>query len=524
MYAIPEITFAGATEVVQGSQHALSIGTQHFLVDMGGVMGKNDLETRLKSVYPLPHSIKGIILTHGHFDHYGKLSRFIESFGYRGPVYGTQPTLDIWSKMGRKHKNTRVDFHNEMVKNILMGKIGRHEMNFLGMEPLHEDAYDRATKLNFDQRINTIEYWQHMLGTHMDSGIEGQRDLGIPVKYEEKIQLTPEVSFTLHKASHIIGSAQVFFQYVKGGSEQRILFTGDIGPSNMLYSNPAVIEDLDCMVFDATNGDISSDSYVDPMIQVKEIINSTMRRKGQAYFATFTVDRLQKVAHMIKKLYQRGDIPRDVKYVIDSPSGVQMTNLYQEYARDYLDNMSILDKDSPFVISAKDTIGRNARRSRVNSKYADPMVILSAPGMISEECNGRLMRYLTTLKQKGDRIYRPNMGINDARNSLVLCGYQAEELGQRLRDSISNPDIDHIHIKGKRYPLRAQIHNLRYLSGHMYKDQAKDFIKAANPKKLILVHAEDDTRHHLAEYLADTGVISGDRIYCPKLFDRIRVQ
>lgn len=523
MDVTPTITFAGATEVVQGSQHALSIGNNHFLVDMGGVMGSDDLELRLKSVYPLPHSIKAIILSHGHFDHYGKLSRFIESFGYRGPVYGTQPTLDIWSKMGRKHKkNVQMEHHNTVIKNIINGKIGEPELAFLGITPSKVDAYDVATRLNEKERKDTMHYWNMIMHNHMDSGITAQRDLGVPVGYEEKIQLLPDLSFTLYRSSHIIGSAQVLFEYGKGKNPKRVLFTGDLGPKNMLYSDPDIPTDLDCIVFDATNGDISSESYEDPMNKVKDIINSTMQRKGQAYFATFTVDRMQKIALMIKELYKNGEIPRNIKYVIDSPSGVRMTTLYEEHA-EYLDNLDITTGDSPFVISSKDNIGRNARRSRMNSKYADPMVIISAPGMFSDDCDGRLMRYLTQVKQKGD-MNKPNYGIEDPRNSLVICGYQAEELGQTLRDSIENPDLDHIWYKGIRYNLKAQVHNLQYLSGHMYKDQAKDFLKRAKPKQVVLVHAEDNTRHHLAEYLADTGIISGDRIYCPKLFDQVRLQ
>ncbi|MFW5991126.1 MAG: MBL fold metallo-hydrolase, partial [Candidatus Nanoarchaeia archaeon] len=93
----PRILFGGATGVVQGSHYIFSIGDAHVAIDMGGLHKQtSDIEKRLSSVFPLPHALQAVILTHCHFDHMGKLDRFIGNFGYRGPIYGTPPTQEIW--------------------------------------------------------------------------------------------------------------------------------------------------------------------------------------------------------------------------------------------------------------------------------------------------------------------------------------------------------------------------------------------------------------------------------------------
>ena len=38
--------------------------------------------------------IDAVLLTHGHFDHTGYLPLLVK-YGFNGPVYGTNPTLDI---------------------------------------------------------------------------------------------------------------------------------------------------------------------------------------------------------------------------------------------------------------------------------------------------------------------------------------------------------------------------------------------------------------------------------------------
>src|SRR3546814_12832387 len=87
--------FLGAASTVTGSKYLVDTGDRKILIDCGLFQGLKEL--RLKSWEYLPVEVSKIdvvLLTHGHLDHTGYLPRLVKQ-GYNGPIYGTNPTLDI---------------------------------------------------------------------------------------------------------------------------------------------------------------------------------------------------------------------------------------------------------------------------------------------------------------------------------------------------------------------------------------------------------------------------------------------
>ena len=85
------LKFLGAAGTVTGS----SFWLDEILIDLGMFQGGNDLE-KLNHVAPqLDVSVlKGVILTHAHLDHCGRLPWLIK-MGYKGPIYMTAATGDL---------------------------------------------------------------------------------------------------------------------------------------------------------------------------------------------------------------------------------------------------------------------------------------------------------------------------------------------------------------------------------------------------------------------------------------------
>ena len=89
------IHFLGAAGTVTGSKYLLDTGDRKILIDCGLFQGLKEL--RLKNwEYPPVNvtEIDAVLLTHGHLDHTGYLPRLVKQ-GFKGPIYGTYPTLDI---------------------------------------------------------------------------------------------------------------------------------------------------------------------------------------------------------------------------------------------------------------------------------------------------------------------------------------------------------------------------------------------------------------------------------------------
>jgi len=85
------LEFHGATEGVTGSCHQISFEKESLLIDCGIFQGK---EARKHSDLTINFDIstlKGLILTHAHLDHIGRLP-YLLAGGYSGPIYTSIPT------------------------------------------------------------------------------------------------------------------------------------------------------------------------------------------------------------------------------------------------------------------------------------------------------------------------------------------------------------------------------------------------------------------------------------------------
>lgn len=90
-----KIHFLGATGDVTGSAYQVVTKHASILVDCGMFQGgqkekaKNRREGQIEG-----GRLDAVLLTHGHLDHIGRLP-ILTRKGYEGPIFATQPTIDI---------------------------------------------------------------------------------------------------------------------------------------------------------------------------------------------------------------------------------------------------------------------------------------------------------------------------------------------------------------------------------------------------------------------------------------------
>ena len=78
---------------------------------------------------------------------------------------------------------------------------------------------------------------------------------------------------------------------------------------------------------------------------------------------------------------------------------------------------------------------------------------------------------------------------------MAFVGYQAE--GTRGRELIDGADTIRIH--GKDIAVRAAVTRLEAYSAHADEDELVRWVAEAEPKRIVLVHGEDDARTALAD-------------------------
>src|SRR4029450_3877188 len=89
------IHFLGATGDVTGSAYHVVTKHASLLVDCGLFQGGKKEKAKNRREAERGGGRWGwVILSHGHLDHVGRLPLLTKK-GYQGPIYATQPTIDI---------------------------------------------------------------------------------------------------------------------------------------------------------------------------------------------------------------------------------------------------------------------------------------------------------------------------------------------------------------------------------------------------------------------------------------------
>jgi metallo-beta-lactamase family protein len=125
--------------------------------------------------------------------------------------------------------------------------------------------------------------------------------------------------------------------------------------------------------------------------------------------------------------------------------------------------------------------------SRALNDLKAPAIIISASGMCEA---GRVLHHL-------------KHNIEDARNTILFVGYQAENtLGRRLVDGIPR-----VKIFGDEFTVRAQVYALEGFSAHADRRELFEWVKAtrASLRGVFVVHGDEARAQTFAGALRSLG-------------------
>ena len=457
---MPYIQFLGAAGTVTGSKHLIntaydSSGKQGFqvLIDCGLFQGQKEWRERNWQDTPVPaREIDAVVLTHAHLDHCGWIPRLVKE-GFRGPIYATQPTIDLCSVVLPDSGHLQEEdaaFYNKR-------KVSKHDPAL----PLYtlEEAQD------------CLKYFK-------------------PVMVEQTTQLSPELAFRFVHAAHILGSCMAEITLQTNGRSRRLLFTGDIGrvrdseiaPGKVVHSGPQENETADVLIMESTYGNRQHPD-IDPRPELARLIRDTAKRGGSVIVPAFAVERTQKFLFILKELMETGQIPRLPVYC-DSPMAIKAVDIFLKHSEEYTPQAAdLIRKYGSPVEWPGFTFAQTAEQSKKINESHYPSIIVSSSGMVT---GGRILHHLA-------------QRLPDPKNLVIFIGFQAPG----TRGATIKNGAPEVKIFGQFVPIRAQVAAIEQFSDHADPPEMLEWLRTFKnkPDATYLVHGEPAASSQLRDLM-----------------------
>lgn len=301
----------------------------------------------LKSMNLEPADLDAVILSHTHLDHTGFVP-YLYAYGYKGPVYCTEPTRDLMIMLQRDYLN---------IVNRYAGVNAPYSVKDIHEELLHT----------------------------------------VTIGYNEVVDIAPDVKLTFYNAGHILGSSMIHLHIDNG--LHNLVYTGDFkfGFTRLCNNANNLFPRVESLFMESTYGgklDVLPDRR-ETDENLISVIKEVTDKGGKVLIPAFAVGRSQEVMLVLEDAFQRGElkVPVYLDGMILEASAVHTA--YPEYLRNTL-KRKVLSNQSPFECEIFEVA--SDRQAIIDG---GPCVFISTSGMLS---GGPIMEYLRQLSNDSKNV------------------------------------------------------------------------------------------------------------------------
>jgi metallo-beta-lactamase family protein len=463
-----KVIFLGAMHEVTGSCTLVEACGVKFIVDCGMEQGRDSFENQTLPVSP--GDVDFVLLTHAHIDHSGNLPLLYKN-GFKGTVYATDATCDLCDIMLRD--SAHIQMQEAEYKTRKQKRAGDGEA---------APVYDIAD-------------------------VEGLLKTLHPCRYGERLTPADGITVRFTDIGHLLGSACIEIWLREGGTEKKIVFSGDVGNKNQpLIRDPSFVEDADYVVIESTYGNREHDAKrPDYAGYLAGMIQKTLDGGGNLVIPSFAVGRTQEILYFIREIKEKGLVHGHdgFRVIVDSPLAVEATNIFLRAKPEYLDDEArALMKAGINPISFKGLeVSVSGDESKAINTDPEPKIIISASGM----CNaGRIRHHLK------HNLWRPECAV-------LFVGYQAEgTLGRILSDGVKE-----VKLFGDVIAVKAEIGMLTGISGHADRSGLLEWLGGfkGKPFQVFVNHGDDESCTDFVRTLTEELGYRADAPFSGSIYD-----
>jgi metallo-beta-lactamase family protein len=385
-----------------------------------------------------PKSISAVLLSHAHIDHSGALP-VLSRYGFSGKVHLTRASADL--------------------AGIMLQDAARIQESDCSYVNRKERRRGKQCIRPFFDSDDVTAIVRRFVGA----------------QYRDNIKIASRVTASFHDAGHILGSAAVQVKHTARGNTTTVLFSGDLGRSNMpILRDPEPPPPCDILILESTYGDRLHEQAGEEMKKkAQELIARAKTHRSKIIVPAFAVGRTQELVMRIKELVAESRID-PLPIYIDSPLAAKATEIFRKHPECYDDETyrTFTSDGDPFAARYIRFVSTLEESKRLN-QMKGPCVIIASSGMCE---GGRVLHHL-------------KHAIQDEANVIVFVGFQAEHtLGRKLVEG-----WDVVPIFGVPTPRRAQIVKFNGLSAHADRNDLLAYVRAIDPlpSKIFIVHGEE---------------------------------
>lgn len=458
---------------VTGSENILRFKDNHdeeicILVDCGMLQEVN-INTFSKENVDFNFDIKkvkGVLITHAHNDHVGKLPCLIKA-GYDGKVYMS--------------KETALFLENVLLDNL---KIHREEAKKMNKKPLYDEG-------DIQKVIDLLE----------------------PLDYKKLYKISyngVNVEFTLYRNNHILGASSIWLRLGKEFEKINFVFSGDYNKANELLKKEvhtpkrAIKAKNINIVLESTYGATKREEKTNFNDFEEQIIEAVLNKK-KVLIPINALHKAQEVLEIIRKiklqmLEEKKEFP---KVYLDGKLAIKHTYTYA----------GILKKNykPSGLIEIYDAASRNEAIENPNA------LILATAGMMS---NGPVVQYMKKLlADQNTKIIIVSYCAEGTvgRKLLEKVEYirNARKIGKKEKEINKI-----INLFGKELFVNADVEKVTSLSTHARQEELMDFLKNFNKRNIssvLLNHGEEIVREKFKKIIEEELDINEEKIH---LFDK----
>jgi len=462
-----KIRFIGAARTVTGSCYHFQANDTNLLIDCGMFQGGKKNEERNRAPFPFkPSEIQYLLLTHAHLDHAGLVPKLIKE-GFKGKILTTKATVDLCGivLLDSAHIHER----DAEWENKRLIRAGRPTV-----KPLY----------TIQEAVASFSYFQG-------------------VAYNETIDLGNGIKARFSDAGHILGSAIIELWLKEGGSEKKLVFSGDLGQKNLpLIKDPTPIEEGDYVFIESTYGNRKHKGIKETIEELATAVSESIKRGGNVIIPAFAVGRTQDILYILNQLTREGKLDHTQVFV-DSPMALQATRVILKHPECLDAETSELIENKQFPrgsLTLKFT--ETAEDSMEINKIKNSAIIISSSGMCEA---GRIRHHLK------HNLWRPEC-------SIIFVGFQAADtLGRRIIDGAKT-----VKIFGEEIAVNAEIYTIGGLSAHADRDELIDWLNKfrKKPTRVFVVHGEEETALYFAETVRSRLSLNA---YTPRMLEEIEI-